>query len=533
MPLIIPAPQVEQTALQLPGAPQLSDNGLGAIAQGSGVAADQLRAQEIEQQKKRDATRVFEAESRLADAEREMRTAQQQRRGSNAYGVTDDVSSWWETEGAKISADLENETQRTLFAEALARRREISLNHFALHEANESNAAVNDATEARKVNAINYGAANFNDPEAVAQARTDILDAIGVQGRFNGIPPDQLEQMRVDALTKLHSNVIENMVDADPAAASAYFQANKDEIAGSVHDALRNKITATKDLVAAQRLADDIWSRGLSETEALAAVRKEAEGQTREHALALLRQQFNDQEAAVKRRQQATVEEARAAFNAGGIRALTPSQIATLERVAPSELRAMRSTTPQEQVQTNWDVYYGIIDMARKSPVEFRDDLDLYMLRADLNQVELDRLLKMQQDYRDNVPSSAMTLTQLLSSFNENVDKEQRGLFEREVWAAVEDEQKRLNRKLSGDEMRAIIDRQLMEVTIPRSWWFDRTAPLFSLTPEERAKMQVEYDAIPAADREELERDLKALGREASREAVVAVYRQFIAQGNR
>jgi hypothetical protein len=133
---------------------------------------------------------------------------------------------------------------------------------------------------------------------------------------------------------------------------------------------------------------------------------------------------------------------------------------------------------------------------------------------------------------REGVPSSAMTLTQMLGSFDEQVDKDERGLFDRAVWTAVEDEQKRLNRKLTGDEMRKVIDTQMMEVRIPRSWWFDRTAPLYATTPEERQKMQVEYDAIPQADRSELEADLKSAGRDTSPETVVAVYRAWLTQGN-
>jgi len=532
MPIFVPEPQVDAQAIQLPGAAPLSDSGLGSIAQGAGVAADQMRAAKTELDTKRNATRVFEAESQLGDAERGMRTSQQARRGSNAYGVTDDVASWWDAEPAKISANLENETQRALFAEAVARRREISLNGFSTHEANESNAAVNDATEARKVNAINYGAANFDDSTAVAQSRQDLIDSVGVQGRFNGLAPDEVEQLKLDALTKLHTNVIENMIDTDAAAAAAYFETNKREIAGSVHDAINTKLTTGRDVTAAQNAADDIWSRGLPEAKALAAAREETEGQTREHTLSLLRQQFSDQEQAVARERTAQIEAARARFSEDGIRGLTPTDIETLERVAPSELRAMRSTTPQAQVQTNWDVYYGLLDQARKEPVSFRDDLDVQMMRADLNQHELDVLTKIQQDMRDGVPSSAMTLTQMLSSFDAQIDKDERGLFERSVWQQVEDEQKRLNRKLSSDEMQRVIDTQLMEVTIPRSFWFDRSTPLFATTPEERAKMQVEFDAIPQAERAELEADLKAAGRDTSPEAVTAIYRAWLAQGN-
>lgn len=492
MAITIPQQSVELQPLSLPGAAPLSDNGLGGLAHGLGVAADQMRAAQVEIDKKRNATRVFEAESRLADSERQMRTEQQARKGSDAYGVTDDVASWWETEPAKLSADLENETQRTLFAEAAARRREISLNAFSTHEANESNAAVNDATEARKVNAINYGAENFDDPAAVSQARNDLVESVAVQARFNGIPPDKAEAMRIDALTKLHSNVIENMAEGDPAAASAYFIAHKGEIAGSVHDALTAKLKAAKDITGAQRSADSIWARGLDETAALAAARKETEGQEREHTVALLKAQFAEQQAAVAEQQKVGVEGARGAFAQGGIRALSPSQVDLMERVSPSELRFMRGQTPQDQVQTNWDVYEKAVDSARANPVAFRDTFDPMTLRGDLNQAELDTLTKIKKDLSDNVPSSVLTVSALISTYmpekdsESEVEKQQRGLFQRAASEAIEDEQKRLNRKLSQDEMTAIIDKKLIATTVSSPWyWRNNVKPRFAMKPED------------------------------------------------
>jgi hypothetical protein len=90
-----------------------------------------------------------------------------------------------------------------------------------------------------------------------------------------------------------------------------------------VHDALRTKLKGSKDIVAAQRTADRAWAQGLPETQALDWVRKNSEGQAREHALSLLRSQFNDQEAAKTRYEQDEQENARAAFNDGGLAALT------------------------------------------------------------------------------------------------------------------------------------------------------------------------------------------------------------------
>ena len=552
MPIMLPQQQVQERSIDLPGAAPLSDNGLGAVAKGTAVAADQLRAAEVEQQKKRDATAVMTAVSALGDAERQMRATNEARRGAAAYGVTNDTAGWWESEPAKVSANLENEVQRDLFAQEVFRRREISLNAFSTFEARESTAAVNDATDASMTNAINYGAANYNDPDAVAKARDDILNGVGVKARFNGLPPDQREALKLDMLTKLHTNVIENIAETDPVAANAYFEQHKGEIAGSVYDGIQNKLTASRDVTAAQKLADDIWSRGLDETKALAAARAESTGQQREHTLSLLRQQYSDQEQAVARSQKLGVEAARGRFDQGGASALTPNDVELLSRVAPNELKFMRSQTPQERVVTNWSVYDGLLQLAGgKRPGAVRNgvqsyipeagaqqefmEFDLLTLRGDLNANELAKLQSVQNDLRNNVPPSLLTVTQVVRNVaGESVgqDAERLNALETAVVSAVEDEQKRLNRKLTGAEMRQVATAYMMDVTIPDAgwFWFDKTKKMFELTPDDQ--ITIKYNAIPEDLRTEAQADLREKGQEPSERNVVALYELFLTQGN-
>lgn len=528
MPLII-APQVDEAPLSLPGAAPLGDSGLGSVAQGASQAAGAMREVADEMQRKRDATRVFEAESRLADEERKMREINQARRGTNAYGVTDDAASWWESEPAKLSAGLENDVQRELFAESVARRREISLNAFSNHEARESDAAANDAAEARKANAVNYGAANFDDPAAIEQARTDILGALSTQRAFQGLPPEAAEAAKLDALTKLHANVIENMADSNPQAANAYLdkQIAAGEIAGSVIDGLRSKIDTGRDLETAQQLADNIWARGLTREAALTAARKEAPlGQARQHTLSLLGQQYDEQDAAVNRQRADTLASARAAFDEpGGIRNLTAGQIDVLKKYYPGEYDRMTSTTPQEQVKTDWDTYELLLEHARKNPTNFRTETDLLLYATKLNQRDLDRLTKIQQDMRDNVPSSAMTMEQLLSNVTGDMDDEEKIAFRNSTWTAMEDEFKRLGRKLSGDEMRAIVDSQLIDVVVDRDILWDDTKPRFAMTP---ADYNDAWFSMDEASRTKIEAAFREKGYIAGPEPTVAEVKRMV-----
>jgi hypothetical protein len=536
MPIVIPSEQsVELQPLGLPSnAPELGDSGLGAITAGLDVASDQMRAAQIEIQRKRNATKLFEAEVALDDLYRPIETQMRQRRGSASFGVTDGMSAWWEAEPHKIMDSLENEAQRELFAESIARRRAVSLDSFSEFEANETHNGLNQAADAAITSAINMGAAGYNNPETRDLARETILERVQAQSTINGWSAPERDQARESATTKLHQQVIENMIDDDPAAAGEYFEANKGEIAGSVWDTLRGNIETGNTVAAAQTLADDIWSRGLIRTEALAAARSEAEGQKREQALTLLRQQYQEEDQAIDDHRAGVVHGAWETFNEGGLAALSASQIAELQRVDPQTLTAMnaRNWTPQDAIVTNWDVYYGTLDFAKADRAGFAD-LDLRHLQGDLNAREYTVLQDMQADILEDRASPTATLTQILNEVPwESSDREREGLFDRKVREAVAAEQRRQARELSESEIRDIVDRQLIEVRIPRAWWRDKSTQLFEVTPEERENMILEYDAIPPGDRDELEADLIAAGQEASPELVVRVYREWLRQGN-
>lgn len=525
MPITVPVQQVQDQPIQLPGAAALSDSGLGTTAKGLASATADFAKAEVDAQKRRDATQVLTAVSALGDAEREMRRTNEARTGSRAYGVTDDTASWWDEHPAKIEAELENEVQREMYAHEVMRRREISLNSFSAFEARESRQSTNDATDATIVNSINEGAAGYDNPEQVKKSHDDIISMVNTRAAFNNMTPEARDQLAEEMLTKLHVNVIENMAEDDPVAANKYFIANKHEIAGSAQDGIRNKINGARDLDAAQRSADEIYARYPNdEIAALAAARKENTGQQREHALSLLRQQYADQEQAVARADKAGLESARSSFNTvdpdtgkpAGIRGLTSGQIDLLERKYPGELRAMRSTTPQAQVQTNWDVYYGALDMAKKDPLSFRDDFDADLLRADLNEVELNGLKKMQEDMKKGIPPGALTVNQIIASYmpekdgEANIDKERRGLFTREAGRQIDAETNRLGHKLSQEEMTGIIDKLLINTTIDSPWyWANSTKPRFAMTP---ADYQAAWNNLDADDRAAIEADFREKG---------------------
>lgn len=529
-------PSVDLQPLRLPGGVALGDSGMGALTEGTGAAADALHAAQLDLQRKRNATKVFEAEVALADMYRPAESAALERRGSSAYGVTQGMQGWWETEPHKILDGLENEAQREMFSQSIARRRATSLDSLSQFESREVNSGLNAAAEAAQQTLVDQAAANYATPGAVADARQQLLERVDAQLAINSVDlaGPEAEAARMRATTRLHTEVIENMIDADPEGARAYFNENKGEIAGSEHDKLQREIQTSDDLIAAQRLSDDIYARNLTEAEALAAARKESEGEQREVTLQLLRQRYQEADEAYKAETRAIVDNAWTTFSQAGIAALSPSQVAELRERDPQTLIAMQTSqfTPHDAVQTDWSVYFELSDMAQDNPAAF-SEIDLRHRMPNLNRREYDELAKWQGQIREGGSQSVATLTQIMDEVPfDSSDREEEGLFRRRVREQVEYQQGALKRSLTDTEMREIVDRQLMEVRLPRRGWFDATRNVFELTPEEREQLIVEYDAIPVADRAELEADMAAEGIAVSPENVTAVYAEWLRRGN-
>ena len=530
MPITVPT---EQTAvaqpLSLPGAARADTTG-AAVAAGAlrDVASAGLDIAAF-QQRRRNATKVFEAEVALDDAFRPVQQSARERRGSSAFGVTQDIQSWWEDAPSKITDTLENDTQRQLFQETVARRRSASLDSFSEFESREMNAGLNAAADASIATAINMGAAGFDNEATRNEAKSILVQRVVAKAVLNGFPADGpvTQAAKLEATTKLHQQVIENMVDVNPKGARDYFDANKNEIAGSVWDSLDNKINTANDIGSAQKLADTIWARGLSREDALSAARKESEGPVRESTLTLLRQQYAEKEQDIQKYQGERVDAAWAAFNQGGLAGLTPSMVADLQSFSPTTLETMRTRqwTPQDKVITDWPTFDQLREMARVDRSAFADT-DLRQYGGKLNGRELAVLQKAQEDMRQERISPTATLEQMLGEVKwGKSDREEQGLFERRVREAVAGERYQKARELTNEETRQVIDRQLMEITVPRRWWFDKKVPLFEATADQRAAAIIEVDAIPQADRAQIEEALRNHGQPVTDENIVRLFR--------
>lgn len=535
MPITVPqGPQQRVAPVRLPSAPRLSDSGLGTLAQGVGQAVDVLADAQLKLQRERDATRVFEAEVALDEAYRKKEAEFRERRGTAAFGIQDDATAWWEAEPAKLAGEFtENETQRQLFERAVLKRRGASLDALAQYESRERFTARNTAADAAVASQMSFAAQNFDSPSAVSAARDDIREKIAVKAYLNGWDKNVTEAAQREAMTTLHRQVLENMVDANPATARKYLDAVKGEIDGAVWNELNKTVKLGDDLVQAQKLADDIWNKGLRKSAAFDAARKGAEGEVRERALTLLRQRDAEQEALINDAKQAAVDRAVAAFNDGGLGALTPSMQSELQRLAPETLTALRNRawTPQDKVATDWATYEGLKSQVMAASADSLRRMEFSAFLDKLNSTELDALTKLRDARIQGLPNNVTTTEQILSEAHNTMgwtskDAETRGLFDRKAREAFSAEQRATGKELTDERKRQIVDRLLIQGSVPRNWWTDRSAQFFEVrgTEDEQA-FQID---VPKQMRKQIEAALKQRNAKVDEATIQKYYRAYL-----
>lgn len=535
MPIQIPAgPQQAVSAINLPYAPQLQDSGLSALSRGTGQTVDVISEVQLKMQRERDATRIFEAEVALDDAYRKKEAEFRERRGTAAFGLQDDANSWWESEPSKIASEFtENDAQRQMFEMSVAKRRGASLDTLASYEAQERHTARNTAVTAAIASQTSLAAQNFNSPSAVSAARDDIREKIAVQAYLNGWDKNVTEAAQREAMTNLHTQVLQNMVDADPTQARKYLDATKGEIDGTVWDTLNKTVKLGDDLIQAQQLADEIWNKGLRNNAAFDAARQGAEGDKRERALTLLRQRQAEQDAVVNDAKQAAIDRALAAFNEGGLGALTATMQSDLQRLAPQTLTALRARawTPQDKVATNWETFDGLKEQIANASGEALQRMEFSAFFDKLNSNELDVLTKLRDARIKGLPNNITTTEQLLNEAHDTMgwtskDAETKGLFDRRAREAFDYEQRVTGKELTDERKRQIVDRLLMQGSVPKNWWLDRSAQFFEVqgTPDEAA-FQLD---VPKDMRRQIESALKQRNTKVDDATVQRYYRAYL-----
>lgn len=489
-------------------------------------ASDALQAAAIEQQQIADADALFRAESGIRGDYLKFEQSLREKRGVNAWGATKDATNWWADAGKRYMEGLGTDVQRRAFEQTLAGLSRQSIDTVSTYEADQQRVSLTQNAKATQVNAANFAAANHSNPEAIANAKRDILASNEIVAALDGWAPEMKAAADADAVSDLHTQVLGAMADSDPDGAAAYFAENESEIVGTNREAVKKLVETAGVRKRAQDIVDGYDGTPLSE--ALADVRKKHSGELEDEVVRRLKEREAEVDAIREQGQRRAADAAWQILGRTGrvsdiptglLNALDGQTRIAIESEARVRAEGGRTTT-------DWTTYEDL----RRSIIA-GETVDLRQHFPKLAEAQRKQLIDLQTKAReDGGQFDAATLAQQLGNVHELLgwvgatNAETRGKFDAAVTAAIDAEQKRLGRKLAFDERQKVVDLMLIEGSVSKNWWPDKSVRLFEVAgTADQANFSIE---VPDDERKKIEAALTRAGQPVTDEAVLNLYRR-------
>lgn len=475
---------------------------LGDLAQAAGQAGDDLNRAATRLQDRDDADNLFRAEAAVVgEYQQDFEAKARERRGHKAIGLSKEAAAWWDKAASKYTEGLTTERQKRLFNNKLTTLRGSSVDAMSTYESGQRRASLEDSTKAGIVADINLAASN---PAAVDASRTSIRQRVRILADLNGDEEETRKGRESEALTQLHAQVLQGLLDKNPTEAKAYFEANKAEIEGSKHAEIEGKLKSGTLRTLAQTAADELAGMG-SEAEAIAKARKTYSGDEEQAVVEEIKTRFNERDQARQSHERNTADRAWKVYaDAGYQKSAIPnslwSELDGRTKIAIDADYGERLSGTN--VKTDWNTYDKLRTMARERPAEFlREDLRQYASRLGKSERETLTDIKDKLTKGDDVA----TLEQQLAAVHRQMewgegDADKRGQFDTLIHRALNEEQKAAGGKtLNFEERQKVIDRMLIEKS---SVFGGRFYEVYGTEDQKdfvfEIKSDAEYDALPS-----------------------------------
>lgn len=263
--------QVAPRAMPLPmqsGISPTVPDGTQALARGLGQVAEVF----AREQAYADELRVEDAVNQLRERQLDLTLGQQNGftnvkgrnvlPGPDGQGLSQRYTQQFEDVARELEGTLANDAQKALFRRYAARSgiefRSALMRHENAEIENWRKSVLDGVVAVESDNA----AKNWNNPEAINLSRSRIDLNLARLREAEGIPADQLEKLRGEAMTRLHMGVINQMVgNRQVDAAARYLETYGDEIAADQALKARKVIEAETDSQYALSAANRVYSQ--------------------------------------------------------------------------------------------------------------------------------------------------------------------------------------------------------------------------------------------------------------------------------
>jgi len=519
------------------------------LAQGLGAAADALDKIGLQQDTLAAQTAETSIRSAWFKKDQELRT---EFSGTKIDGYQSAVDQWW-AEAPKTFGENLNGRAQMIASKSLVAAQDMA-QRTAAHYAGAETARVQEAGHIASKQAVLQGALTAlkdGDLLAAPSAAADIKDKNKLWGEQHNLSADEIAIQNVKDLTVLHSNVINQLAETNPAAARQYWDKldKGKEFDSTKVDEMDKILKQATGQHNAQAFGDEVMSKKMDLETALAEARKRFDGKDEEMALAEVKTRFAELEVIQSRQAKAVEKQGWSILMAkGSMAAIPPSLMTTLREQAPEAERQMRDWLDAKARQRKADAegnpdpnefgrYYAYRVMAMENPQKFAD-FDLTQAQPYVSKQQLNHLVEIQGGITRNDAKAMDINTQVRTAVNsvksailasglDMTPKEgttaatEYNNFMGAVAMTIQDAQRAAGDKPLPPEKLKAIGMDMLKVKYEQGsgvvgdfWRTKKKGYQVVSDPESKGKNYVDtpYDDIPADIRKELEKDAPKRG---------------------
>lgn len=448
------------------------------------------------------------------------------RRGAAAKGLVTDTEKWFDEAAARYGKDL-SPGARNLVGKSLQAARLQGTAAALRYEEQERDRSLAEAYTANQAVEVQR-VAQTGDVNAVPASLELMRKRVAEQGALRGWTPEQVQAEGLRWASTLHQQMVAQLMNSDPTRAKQYLDANRTEIDSARLPQLDAVVGDAAQDRQAQQQADAIAA--LPFDQQLAAVSKIEDPKLREK----VRLHAEQNQAAIARAQAAREKQAsdtiwQQVANGASLSSLPRSVLAQMDgrdRLAVTEhyrAEARRAKLEAEGKAVKTDLRL-LDDIYSMPPADFLK-LRISSYQDRLSRGDVEQLILRQAKLRE--PAKAVEVVSMEQQVNNTLSQlklksgdPKAGAFRKAAYDDFAAFAKATGKEADYDQRQKIIDR----LTIERDQWLGTTRYFEVLNdPARRAAFTPE---IPDADRQQITAALRAKGRPATEENIVALYKR-------
>jgi len=423
-------------------------------------------------------------------------------KGEQAFDAPENVSRAYKENLLKIEEGITNPLAKKAFKKMAAEKGMQLQTRVGKHVGNEIDTYNNELAKSYADSKFNYAIQNYQNQDLVNESIKDVMTSFDESPAFKGKPQQFRDQMKLEYASKIHTSVIDRMVDnGQDLAAQEYFKANRSMIAGKDIANVEKSLEVSSSAAFAQREADKILSQTGSYRQALsiANTMTKDDPKKRQALVDNLSRQFNLRKQAEREDQENTSQYIGDLLDKNGGDINDPKVSRLLSGMTINEKENIKkyasSISSGVSIQTDRDYYTDMRELAANNPNAFKNmNLNSAEVKTKLSRSDWDKMFTIQQDLRKGKSSKDLNGfrddSQVAATFLNKMklkDKSPKAAdFKNKFYTALERFRDENGRKPKDTEMQQIANQLSVEVITEKGMIWDTKKRAFELADNEQ-----------------------------------------------